>query len=304
MERSRTSRRARGSSSTTATPTRRPSATTTATDSSTSSSPTGVAILRGPRRGISGATTGTAPSPTRASTPTSRTPTSSTTRSETASATSASPRTSPTSTMTGGRTSSWRATTARAGSSSTIVTEQAGVRRGWWGWGSTFADLDNDGHLVVFLVNGWNDPTGPFQADLSRCFVSNGDGTFTERGAELGLADTGEGRGVVAFDYDRDGDLDLFIANNRQAPRPYRNDGCDTGHFLSLRLRGRAPNTEAIGGRVYVTAGGQTQMRELRAGSNFESQDPADAHFGLGTATNVDEIRIVWPDGTPTVLGA
>jgi len=50
-------------------------------------------------------------------------------------------------------------------------------------------------------------PNGAFQADPSRCFVSNGDGTFTERGAELGVADTGEGRGVVAFDYDRDGDL-------------------------------------------------------------------------------------------------
>ena len=109
---------------------------------------------------------------------------------------------------------------------------------------------------------------------------------------------------MVAFDYDRDGDLDLFVANNQQAPRLYRNDGCDTGHFLSVKLRGRAPNTQAIGARVYVTAGGQTQMRELRAGSNFESQDPADAHFGLGTATSVDEIRIVWPDGPSTVLGA
>src|SRR5438034_2821409 len=82
-------------------------------------------------------------------------------------------------------------------------------------------------------------------ADPRRCSISNGDGTFTERGAELGVADTGEGRGVVAFDYDRDGDLDLFVANNQQAPRLYRNDGCDTGHFLSVKLRGRAPNTQA-----------------------------------------------------------
>ena len=183
------------------------------------------------------------------------------------------------------------------------ATDHAGVRQGWWGWGSSFADLDNDGHLDLFHVNGWNNPEGPFEEDPARCFISNGDGTFTERSAALGLADAGEGRGVVAFDYDGDGDLDLFVANNQQAPRLYRNDGCDTGHFLSVKLRGRAPNTEAIGARVYVTAGGQTQMRELRAGSNFESQDPADAHFGLGTATSVDEIRIVWPDGTPTVLG-
>ena len=43
-------------------------------------------------------------------------------------------------------------------------------------------------------------------------------------------------------------------------------------------------------------------MRELRAGSNFESQDPAIAHFGLGSADRVDELRVIWPDGYETVL--
>jgi hypothetical protein len=180
------------------------------------------------------------------------------------------------------------------------VTDAAGVREGFWGWGSTFADLDNDGHLDIFHVNGWysSAAAAQFLMDPSRLFVANGDGTFTERSAEVGLNDTGMGRGVVAFDYDRDGDLDLFVANGQGPSRLWRNDSPPGNHCLGLRLRGRAPNTEAIGARIWVRTGGTTQLRELRAGSNFESQDPAEAHFGLGTAAQVDELRIRWPDGT------
>ena len=184
------------------------------------------------------------------------------------------------------------------------VTSAAGVRVGFWGWGSTFADLDDDGHLDLIHVNGWGPrnvvESTEFHADPARVFLSNGDGTFTESAAALGAADTGEGRGVVAFDYDRDGDLDLFYANNSGSPVLLRNDGGGANASLRVVLRGRGGNGEAIGARVRATVGATTQMRELRAGSNFESQDPAEAHFGLGAAASVDELRVTWPDGTET----
>lgn len=184
------------------------------------------------------------------------------------------------------------------------ATDEAGVRVGYWGWGSTFQDFDNDGHLDLFQVNGFGDSsaheTAEFFADPTRLFVGNGDGTFTERAAELGIADTGEGRGVVAFDYDHDGDLDLFI-DNQGTSRLYRNDGGNAQHWLDVALRGRAPNTEAIGARVRVTPDGRTtQLRELRAGSNYASQDPAEAHFGLGSARSAT-VEIIWPDGARSV---
>lgn len=185
------------------------------------------------------------------------------------------------------------------------ATDAAGVRIGYWGWGSTFADLDDDGHLDLVHVNGWGPRNIPesseFHADPARVFLANGDGTFSESAAALGAADTGEGRGVVAFDYDRDGDLDLFYANNSGAPVLLRNDG-GANRSLSVALLGRGGNHEAIGARVRATTGATTQMRELRAGSNFESQDPAEAHFGLGSAVSVDELRVTWPGGTETVL--
>jgi hypothetical protein len=183
------------------------------------------------------------------------------------------------------------------------VTSAAGVRQGFWGWGATFADVDNDGHLDLFHVNGFGrsptyEPTLAFYADPTRLYLANGDGTFTEQAKPAGIDDTGMGRGVVSFDADRDGDLDLFIANSEQSPRFYRNNGQALGHFLGVRLRGPRANSEGIGARVYLRTGESTQMREIRAGSNFESQDPAEAHFGIGAATHIDELLVVWPGGT------
>ncbi len=182
------------------------------------------------------------------------------------------------------------------------TTDLAGVREGYWGWAATFADLDNDGNLDLFHINGWNlaDPNAyEFHFDPAVAFISNGDGTFTERAAELGLDDTLPGRGVVAFDYDRDGDVDLFISNNQGPSRLYRNDG-GIGGWLTVKLRGRAPNSEAIGARVRVTSEEGAQLRELRAGSNFVSQDPAEAHFGLGGVRTVT-VEVIWPDGARSV---
>jgi len=182
------------------------------------------------------------------------------------------------------------------------ATEAAGVREGYWGWGSTFADVDNDGHPDLFHVNGYVPLFSVWGDDPARLFHADGDGTFTERAAELGVDDRGLGRGVVAFDYDRDGDLDLLVANSEGPPKLFRNDGGNAFHHLTVRLAGQPPNTEGIGSRVRVTAGGVTQTRELRAGSNYVSQDPAEAHFGLGVAPVADQVRVHWLSGGTTTL--
>ncbi len=185
------------------------------------------------------------------------------------------------------------------------VSAAAGVRMGHWGWAACFADFDNDRHLDIFHVNGWfYNPAGGdvWITDPSPLFMSDGDGTFTERAAEVGLADTGLGRGVVCFDYDRDGDLDLFTANHSGPPALYRNDGGNASSFLGVRLRGGGANVHAVGARVYATAGGVTQMREIRMGSNFQSQQPLEVHFGLGDAPAAD-IEVRWPSGQTEPCG-
>src|SRR5262249_28231489 len=86
-------------------------------------------------------------------------------------------------------------------------------------------------------------------------------------------------------------------------PRLWRNDADPGAHFLTVKLRGRAPNTEGIGATVTVRTTAGTQRRLLRAGSNFESQDPAEAHFGLGGVATVDELRVDWLAGTTLRAG-
>ncbi len=187
------------------------------------------------------------------------------------------------------------------------ATDEAGVRQGYWGWGSCFADFNNDGYLDLFHTNGFQVPAATeFHHDPARMFVSDGvvSGAvrFTERAVELGVADQGQGRGVVCFDVDRDGDVDLFVANHTGPPLLYRNDGGNQLHYLQLRLHGKGGNSEAIGAWVTATTAGTRQLREIRAGSNYVSQNPAEAHFGLGTAEQVDELHIRWPDGEIQVI--
>ena len=93
------------------------------------------------------------------------------------------------------------------------------------------------------------------------------------------------------------------MANNGGPHHLWRNDGGRAGgHFLAVAVAGDAPNTMAVGATVYVTAAGRVQRRDLRAGSNYASQDPLEAHFGLGDATQIDRVRVVWPDGRQASL--
>ena len=186
------------------------------------------------------------------------------------------------------------------------VSEAAGVRDGSWGWGACAQDFDLDGHVDLLHANGWLDlidiADEEYGKDIPRLFRNRGDGTFEEIAREVGILDTAQGRGIYCFDYDRDGDVDFLTTNYNQRPLLYRNDAATHGHFLNVRLRGLPPNTEGVGARVHVTIGAVTQTRELRAGANYMSNDPVEAHFGLGAASAVDELRVVWPDGTETVV--
>ncbi len=96
-----------------------------------------------------------------------------------------------------------------------------GMESGHWGWGACAADLDNDRNLDIVHVNGryWDgnpySANGLFSSTPAVAFISNGNGTFTNRAAEIGLDDHGEGLGISCVDYDRDGDVDIAISNFR-----------------------------------------------------------------------------------------
>ena len=86
------------------------------------------------------------------------------------------------------------------------------------------------------------------------------------------------------------------MTSNGAAPELLRND-TGGGNAIVLRLIGAASNRDALGARVSVTAGGRTQVRELKSGSSYLGQNDLRVHVGLGAAASVDRIDIRWPDG-------
>jgi hypothetical protein len=176
------------------------------------------------------------------------------------------------------------------------VSEAAGVRDGGWGWGSCFADFDNDGHVDLFNTNGFL-LLERFIADQSRLFMSNGDGTFTEQAETMGINHSEQGRGAVCTDFDNDGRIDILIANSGLSPSIFHNRQQSANHWLQVDLQGAATNPDAIGARVVITSLSGTQTQEVVLGTGYLAQAPQTLHFGLGSDTLVSAIEVRWPDG-------
>ena len=176
------------------------------------------------------------------------------------------------------------------------------------GWGTAFFDYDNDGLLDLVGVNGHVYP----QMDQARLRASagyrqrmllyhnRGDGTFDEVAARYGPVLTQERvcRGLAAGDLDNDGRLDLVVNDLDGPALVLHNELQDAGHWLLVKLRGKPPNTDAIGAVVTVTAGKLKMMRVVQSGTSYLSQDDMRRHFGLGAAAKADSVVVRWPDGS------
>lgn len=177
-----------------------------------------------------------------------------------------------------------------------------GMARTGWGWGCTLFDCNNDGWLDLGVTNGFN-TSGPYSTDPSRFFLNVGGGQFVEMSTSVGFAGTLQGRGLIALDYDDDGDLDLYETNFGEKGHLFRNDTTITGHYLKLRIGQSGKNRFAVGAEVTVTAGGQSQTRVVSAGSSFLSQEPHELFFGLGVSTSASNVAVRWPGGVTDVYG-
>ncbi len=176
------------------------------------------------------------------------------------------------------------------------------------GWGTALFDYDNDGDLDIFVTNGstFQELTNPqvLIAQRDALFRNNGDGTFTDVSEITGitLLPIRVGRGAAFGDYDNDGDVDIFIVNNHAKPALLRNDGGNRNNWLHVELIGANANRNAVGAKIQVKTVNQTQVREIYAGDSYMSFNSFIAEFGVGSATQVESLQVIWSNGDTQTL--
>ncbi|NCA71576.1 MAG: CRTAC1 family protein [Sphingobacteriia bacterium] len=178
-------------------------------------------------------------------------------------------------------------------------------------FGVLFLDYDLDGRLDLLLANGHLEheidkvQQSQTYAQPPTLFWNCGDACA---GRFIPVMEAGDllrpmvGRGLTYADIDGDGDLDLLITQNGRAPVLLRNDQATGHHVLRVELIGRAPNRDAIGAEIALTAGGVTRHRQLMPARGYLSQVERPITFGLGTARTVERLLVRWPDGSEEVF--
>jgi enediyne biosynthesis protein E4 len=178
-------------------------------------------------------------------------------------------------------------------------------------WGCALFDYDNDGDLDIVIANGHIYPQVDEAPELKESYrqlptlLENDGGKLIDRSrtAGPGMQEPASARGLAVGDYDDDGDLDLLLSVIDGPPLLLRNESTPQRHWLKVRPLNRH-GSPAINARVTVITGSSRQLRELRSGSSYQSQNALEVHFGLGEATTVDSLTIVWPGGREKVLFA
>jgi hypothetical protein len=207
----------------------------------------------------------------------------------------------------------------------------AGVSATDWSWSALFADFDNDGAKDIFITNGY--PKAPNDLDYqmavfgarrtgdhrralnllrdlrsydvsSYVFRNNGDLTFTDQTRAWGMEQPGFSYGAAYADLNNDGRLDVVI-NNIDAPASIY-EGLrardDSAHYLQVRLEGASPNRRGVGATLMLAAGGRRQYLYHSPYRGYLSTMETLEQFGLGRATAVDTLTVIWPSGRSQVL--
>jgi hypothetical protein len=173
------------------------------------------------------------------------------------------------------------------------------------GWGTSFFDMDNDGWLDLFVVNGHVYPQmdnvkgSAAYAEPMLLHRNLRNGTFEEASKAAGLADTPlkSRRGAAFGDIANNGNVDVVVLNVGEPPSLLLNTNKIENHRVLFHLTGTKSNRAAIGARVTLHAGGITQFDEVRGGGSYLSQNDLRLHFGLGSATKIDSLEVRWPTG-------
>jgi hypothetical protein len=196
----------------------------------------------------------------------------------------------------------------------------AGLSATDWTWAVRLEDLDNDGRLDLFVTNGMHrevtnadlvmrvamaetpddkvriERASPVLAEQNLAFRNMGDLRFEDVSAAWGLNQRGVSFGVAVGDLNGDGNLDIIYSNYRKGVTVLRNDA-DSGHRITVALRGTRSNRFGVGSLVRIETDSGIQVRMLVLERGVLSSSEPIVHFGLGTQTLVRRMTVSWPSG-------
>lgn len=171
-------------------------------------------------------------------------------------------------------------------------------------WGVAIFDMENDGDKDIFVANGHTDPMVQSWAYTTAWKVKNsvfenrGKGKFQLLGDEVGngLQVVESSRGMVAEDFDNDGDLDVIILNSKSKATVLRNES-RTGGWIQLTFRGTKSPRDGTGVRVEFDGGKGKFVDEVIHSRSYQSSFGNRIHIGLGTEPSIGSLKIHWPSG-------
>lgn len=179
------------------------------------------------------------------------------------------------------------------------VSVEAGVAFGGWGWGTNFFDFDHDEDLDIVMVNQEDEtPAGPL--DDGKMFLWRNDGNlhFADASTAQNANYLARGAGLVTFDYDNDGDLDIFAVHQNTRPVLLRNNNINNQNYLEISLEGTLSNRDGIGAFITVqnVPDGPIQVREYNPTNAYLAQLSPRVHFGISASTTeIHKITVRWP---------
>ena len=173
------------------------------------------------------------------------------------------------------------------------------------GWGTAFFDMDNDGWLDLFVVNGHVYPQmdgvqgSAAYAEPMLLHRNLRNGTFEEVSTIAGVSamPPKSRRGAAFGDIANNGNVDVVVLNLGEPPSLLLNTNQSPNHRVTFKLVGTRSNRAAIGARVTIHTGTTTQFDEVRSGGSYLSQNDLRLHFGVESAAKIDLVEVRWPTG-------